>query len=53
MITAIKTAGGIEAAYGAATQCVQRGLAQLEIYATPDVYAAFQTIGEAILRRRS
>jgi len=53
VIAAIKTAGGIDAAYIAAEQCVQRGLAQLEVHASTDVYAAFQTIGETILRRRS
>lgn len=53
VIAAIRDAGGIDAAYRAAEQCVQRGLAQLEVYASPDVYAAFQTIGETILRRRS
>lgn len=53
VIATIRAAGGIELAYQAAQQCVQRGLAQLEVHATPDVYAAFATIGETILRRRS
>lgn len=53
VIAAVRVAGGIDAAYEAAQHCVQRGLAQLEVHATPDVYAAFQTIGETILRRRS
>lgn len=53
VIAAVHAAGGIEAAYQAAQQCVMRGLAQLEIHASPEIYAAFQTIGETILRRRS
>ncbi len=53
VIAAIMAAGGIDAAYEAAEQCVHRGLAQLEVHAPADVYAAFSTIGETILRRRS
>ncbi|MFZ9859206.1 MAG: polyprenyl synthetase family protein [Roseiflexaceae bacterium] len=53
VIAAIQMAGGIKAAYAAAEQCIQRGLAQLEVHASPEVFAAFQTIGETILRRRS
>lgn len=53
VIAAITAAGGIEHAYVAAEQCVARGLAHIEVHASPTVYAAFRTIGETILRRRS
>jgi heptaprenyl diphosphate synthase/octaprenyl-diphosphate synthase len=53
LIELIVDAGGIEASYGTARECIERALAAIEPFADPLIYRALTDVTTIVLHRRS
>jgi heptaprenyl diphosphate synthase/octaprenyl-diphosphate synthase len=53
LIELIVEAGGIEASYGTARECIDRALAAIAPFADPQIYQALSDVTTIVLHRRS